>query len=70
VLLHRDTGLRRHRVRATAQEACQANRRLADSGSQLRFVAERLTGHGVEREAPAGIPVTESAGRNERPAND
>jgi hypothetical protein len=53
VLLHRDTGLRRYRVRATAQEACQANRRLADSGSQLRFVAERLTGHGVEREAPA-----------------
>lgn len=54
VLLHRDTGLFRHRVLATAAEAAEANRRLEGSGSRLRFVAERLTGHVTEREGGAG----------------
>lgn len=54
VLLHRDTGLLRHRVQATAAEVAEANRRLAAAGSRLRFVAEHLTGHVTEREQEDG----------------
>ena len=53
VLLHRDTGLFRHRVLATASEVAEANGRLAGAGSRLRFVPERLTGHMTEREGEA-----------------
>ena len=55
VLLHRDTGLLRHRVRATAMEAAAANQRLAAAASRLRFVAERLTVHVTEREQEDGV---------------
>jgi hypothetical protein len=55
VLLHRDTGLLRHRVRATATEAVAANQRLAAAGSRLRFVAERLTVHVTERKEEDGL---------------
>jgi hypothetical protein len=55
VLLHRDTGLLRHRVQATAREAAEANQRLAAAGSRLRFVVERLTVHVTEREQEDGM---------------
>lgn len=54
VLLHRDTGLLRHRVQATTAEVAEANQRLAAAGSRLRFVVERLTGHVTEREQENG----------------
>ena len=55
VLLHRDTGLLRHRVQATATEAAAANQRLLAAGSRLRFVAERLTVHVTERKQEDGV---------------
>lgn len=45
LLINRDTGMIRYAVVAREEEISEANRRLAASGSCLRYVPARLAGH-------------------------